>query len=62
MGLISQHAWLFFYSFARNFRRKSLGEIFLLEELLISEKQRFLATAINYSYETYLSARMLVFL
>ena len=30
MGLISQHAWLFFYSFARNFRRKSLGEILIL--------------------------------
>ena len=47
MGLISQHAWDFpsiivvfdyvhlvvFYSFARNFMRKSFGEIFLLEEL-----------------------------
>ena len=38
--------------------RKSFGEIFLLEELKISEKQRFLATAIKYSYGTYLSARM----
>ena len=38
--------------------RKSFGEIFLLEELYISEKQRFLATVIKYSYGTYLSARM----
>ena len=27
------HLRLFFYSFARNFMRKSFGEIFLLEEL-----------------------------